>query len=198
MEFWRCASLVWLCSLDTPLPLKVPQITHQMLFVDLKNPINTTYINSLPPNIYQEKNLPKESTQQMPSPDGFRILHGCCVLVSKLWYFIPQRQRPRTRRLCHRLAILGPIRARKFSFTARDGRLLLGIRFFLGVGNHETRYKALVIAVDLYCLCCLYQLLLLYLKFQCFLYFFLFSQVPCLCLSQSEATWRYHFYYFEY
>lgn len=28
--------------------------------------------------------------------------------------------------------------------------------------------------------------------------FFLFAQIPCLCLSQSEATWRYHFYYFEY
>lgn len=54
--------------------------------------------------------------------------------------------------------------------------------FFFGGGimKQDTRYY-------LYCLCCLYQLLLLYLKFQCFLIFFCLRKfLVCACLSQKR------------
>ena len=66
-------------------------------------------------------------------------------------------------------------------------------QIFFGGGNHETRYKVLFILFMLFV-----SVVVTIPEVPVFFYIFLFAQIPCLCLSQSEATWRYHFYYFEY
>lgn len=164
MEFWRCASLVWACSrLRTPLPLKVP-------------PINTTYINSSP-NLYQEnKNktscCPKSDTKKLPTAPTVSGYFMGAASWSQSFDALSHNNNGGVARDVYAIDWPSWGLSGREDFPSQQPTdvcyLESDFLFFWGWGNHETRYKALVIAVDLYCLCCLYQLLLLHRKFQCF------------------------------
>ena len=134
-----------------------------------------------------------------PKTNGFRILHGCRVLVSKLWCLIPRSQRRNcTRRLCHRLAILGLIRSRELSFTARDGSLLLGSKGVGGIMKEETRHYIVMQLIDhVYAsLCCLYSFFVIRPEVPFFVWFFVFiHSLYVYVWARSYTEVRFYFYY---